>query len=184
METNRSHADRFDDVGTTAPPDREWVVRFSSIPLLLLVAAVFVAILGRTWLVFLLWGPLVLLTAVLSWRPFRLTTSGSAPRIEYLSGFRWLQLPASEIVMLRYGHALGDLRGRALLRAHLTDGRTVRIPGTAGRYWFKQSPTIPSTSIPPRRFHLVSTIRMLSLIQQRLGASIDTYDAVSMNPRR
>lgn len=153
-------------------------------PLVLFAAMVLVGIFGRSWFVGVLWGPLVVLVAVLSWRPFKLSTSGSGTCIEYFTAFRWMRLSTSEISVLRYEHALPDLRGRALLRADLTSGRTVRIPGTAGKYWFRQPPPIPTVSIPRQRVHLVSTVQMLALIQQRLGIEIDTYDAVSMNPRR
>lgn len=179
-----SHEGTVRTVGNPESSGREWVIRFSSVPLTVFAATVIVGILGRSWFIGLLWGSLVVLAAVLSWRPFKLSTSGTGPRIEYLEAFRWLQLPTSEIAALRYGHALSDLRGRALLRADLTDGRTVRIPGTAGKYWFRRPPTIPTTSIPRRRLHLVSTVQVLALIQQRLGVDVDTYDAVSMNPRR
>lgn len=163
---------------------REWIVRFSSMPLIFLAVTVLAAVLGRSWFVFLLWGPFVLLSAVLSWRPFRLSRDDGQARLEYLQGLRWMCLSATEVNALRYEHTLLDLRGRALLRADLADGRTIRIPGTAGVYWFRQAASIPSTPIPLRGFHLVSTIQMLSLVQQRLGVDVDTYDAVAMNPRR
>ncbi len=174
----------FGRVESKDSPENEWVIRFSSAPLVVMAVTVAVGVLGQSWFVGVLWGPLVLLLAVVSWRPFRLSTGARGPQLEYLKGLRWHHLPMSDVVALRYEHTPRDLRGRALLRADLTDGRTIRVPGTAGIYWLWTSPTILTSPIPPRRLHLVSTVQMLSLLQQRLGRHVDTYGAVSMNPRR
>ncbi len=159
-------------------------MRFSSLPLVLIGLTVITAAVGRDWFVVVVWGPLIALAVMVSWRPFRLQTALDRGQIEYLKGFQWHRLPASEIAALRYEHGLLDGRGRAVIRADTNDGRIVRIPGTAGIYWFRSAPEFPEAAIPPRRLHVVSTVQMLGLVSQRLGLPIDTYDAISMNPRR
>lgn len=42
----------------------------------------------------------------------------------------------------------------------------------------------PSVSPCCRTHHVLRTKDMLRLVQQRLGIGVDTYDAVSWNPRR
>lgn len=77
-----------------------------------------------------------------------------------------------------------DGRGRALIRVPTTDGDVIRAPGTAGVSWMVNAPQRPRAAIQRQRLHLMSTVEMLALLEQRFGIEVDNFDAVMMNPRR
>ena len=171
-------------VGEAARRDRQWVVRFGPAPFIVAGFAIATTAALKSWSVLMVWALVFALVVIASWRPFRLATTSAGAQIEYLQAGGWNRLEASEIAGLRYEHGQLDGRGRALIRADLLTGRTVRIPGTAGTTWFRRAPEIPEAEIPTKRLHLVSTTKMLALVGQRLNLEVDTYDAVGMNPRR
>ncbi|MFM7509456.1 MAG: hypothetical protein ACKO5A_07905 [Actinomycetota bacterium] len=171
-------------MGKAAGEDREWVVRFGPAPFIVAAFAIVTTAVLRSWSLLMVWVVVVALVVGASWRPFRLATTTAGAQIEYFQAGRWNRLVRSEIAALRYEHGQLDGRGRALIRADLVGGRTVRIPGTAGTSWFRRAPEISGAEIPKKRLHLVSTTNMLALVGQRLSLQVDTYDAVGMNPRR
>lgn len=165
--------------------NREYVL-YRRYWLLLVAALTLVVAILVSPVVLILWGPLLVVSAWwwFSWRPFCLANVGDEPAIGIIRSFRWRWIRSSEITGLRYEILGPGLRRGGQLQADLQDGSVFRLPGVVGRLFWRSAVEIPSGPCPRRGLHLVRTLRMLALIEQRLSHSIQLGDVNLMEPNR
>lgn len=136
--------------------------------------------------VLILWAPLLVVSAWwwFSWRPFCLALVDGEAGIGIIRSFRWHWIRSSEITRLRYEILGPGLRRGGQVQAELQNGSVVRLPGTVGRLFWRPTAQIPSEPYSRHRLHVVPTLRMLALIEQRLSHSIQLGDVYLMEPTR